>query len=50
MKFTMFTKETKDKNYHNDPYLAVNFPIDESGNPVCPNGKKFHYLKSNSIM
>lgn len=46
MKFTMFAKETTDKNYHNDPYRAVNFPIDEKGNPVCPNGKKFHYLKS----
>lgn len=49
MKFTMFEKETSDKKYHNDPYRAVNFPIDKNGNPVCPNGKKFHYLKSNPI-
>lgn len=46
MKFTMFAKETTDKNYHNNPYRAVNFSIDENGDPVCPNGKKFHYLKS----
>ena len=52
MKFTMFAKETTDKKYHNDPYRAVNFPIDENGNPVCTNGKKFYYLiliKSNPI-
>lgn len=28
MKFTMYEKESKDDNYHNDPYRAVNFPID----------------------
>jgi len=49
MKFTMYAKETTDKKYHNDPYRAVNFPIDENGNPVCPNGKKFYYLKSAPI-
>jgi len=27
----------------------VNFPIDENGDPICPNGKKFHYLKSSPI-
>lgn len=45
----MFAKETKDKKYHNEPYRALNFPIDENGNPVCPNGKKFLYLESKPI-
>lgn len=49
MKFTMFAKETKDKKYRDDPYRAVNFPIDENGNPVCPNGKRFYYLASRPI-
>lgn len=49
MKFSMFAKETKDKKYHNDPYRAVNFKIDEDGNMVCPGGKKFNYYKSEHI-
>lgn len=49
MKFTMFQKKSTDKTYHDDPYLAVNFPIDENGSPVCPGDKKFHYLKSHPI-
>ena len=49
MKFTMYEKEAKDKKYHNDPYRAVNFEIDESGNPVCPNGKKFYYSHTSPI-
>ena len=49
MKFTMFKKETEDSKYLNDPYRAVNFPINENGHPVCPNGKEFHYLKSLKI-
>ncbi len=44
MKFSMYKKETEDKRYREDPYRAVNFPINEKGNPVCPNGKEFHYL------
>lgn len=49
MKFTMFKKETEDKNYHNSPYRAVNFPINENGNPVCPNGKEFNYLYNRAV-
>ncbi len=41
MKFTMFEKETKDGQYHNDPYRINNFWQDESGNLICPNGKRF---------
>lgn len=49
MKFTMFKKETEDKEYHNNPFRAVNFPINENGNPVCPGGKEFHYLYSRPV-
>lgn len=36
----MFEKETKNKEYRNDIFRPVNFPIDEDGNLKCPNGKK----------
>ena len=45
MKFTMYSKETKDAKYRENPFRAVNFGRDEEGAPVCPNGKKFHFLK-----
>ena len=41
MKFTMFKKETEDKNYRENPFRAENFPIDEEGTMRCPNGKAF---------
>ena len=48
MKFPMYKKETTDKNYHEDPFRAVNFQIDEDGNLRCPNNKKmlFAYRKN----
>ena len=49
MKFTMFKKETEDRKYRENPYRAVNFPINEKGNPVCPNGKEFRYLYSRTV-
>ena len=49
MKFTMFKKETEDKKYREDPYRAVNFHINEKGNPICPNGKEFKYLYSRPV-
>ena len=49
MKFTMFKKESEDKSYREDPYRAVNFPINDKGNPVCPNGKEFHYIKTRPV-
>jgi hypothetical protein len=42
MKFPMYKKETKDKNYHNDPFRAVDFRTNEDGKLICPNGKEFH--------
>ena len=44
MKFPMFKKETKDRKYHEDPFRAVNFRIDEQGVMRCPNNKAFHFL------
>ena len=49
MKFTMYAKETEDEKYRNDPYRAVNFPINANGNPVCPNGKEFHFFKERPV-
>ena len=49
MKFTMFAKETKDEKFHNDPFRAVNFPINEEGKPVCPNGKEFNFVYNRAI-
>ena len=46
MKFPMYEKESKDAKYRDNPYRAVNFPVDENGNLVCPNGKKFHFLRT----
>ena len=49
MKFTMFAKETEDPSFHSDPFRAVNFQLNDSGNPVCPNNREFHFLKTKSI-
>lgn len=49
MKFTMFKQESENIKYHNDPYRAVNFPIDSEGHPICPAGKRFNYLKTSPI-
>ena len=46
MKFTMYEKESKDSKYRNNPYRACNFDIDHEGFLVCPNGKRFHFLRS----
>ena len=45
----MYDKETNDVKYQTDPFRAVNFPIDDEGYPICPGGKRFHYLKSAPI-
>ncbi len=49
MKFTMYEKASKDKKYIEDPFRAVNFPIDKNGCPVCPNGKKFDFLYNKPV-
>ena len=49
MKFTMFEKASKDEAYMADPFRAVNFPIDGSGHPVCPNGRRFMFERCAAI-
>ena len=49
MKFTMFKKETTDKKYQKNPYRSVNFERDESGNLICPNGKKFFFKNKRPV-
>ncbi len=49
MKFPMFKKETKDKNYHEDPFRVVNFPIGEDGAMRCPNQKAFRFLYRKNV-
>lgn len=49
MKFPMFKKETKDQKYHEDPFRAVNFRIDENGIMRCPNDKAFHFLYRQAV-
>ena len=46
MKFTMYEKESKDENYQKNPYRSCNFPVDEEGFMVCPNGKRFHFQRT----
>ena len=46
MKFPMYQKETSNKKYREDPFRAVNFKVDEDGNLVCPNNRKFHFLRT----
>ena len=46
MKFTMYEKETKESKYRDNPYRACNFAIDHKGYMVCPNGKRFYFLRT----
>lgn len=43
MKFPMYEKETKDKNYRNNEFRSINFKRDNEGFLVCPNNKRFHF-------
>lgn len=49
MKFPMYEKETKDRKYQEDPFRPCNFEIDGEGFMVCPNGKRFRYLKKAAV-
>jgi hypothetical protein len=40
---------SKDRKYHEDPFRAVNFRIDEQGVMRCPNDKAFHLLYRRSV-
>ena len=43
MKFTMYKKVTTDKKYRDNPFRAVNFKTDETGDLICPNNRKFKF-------
>ena len=45
----MYEKESKNIKYHNDSYRAVNFRVDQNGDLICPNNRKFHYAYSRPI-
>ena len=49
MKFPMYEKETKDKNYRNNEFRSINFKRDNEGFLVCPNNKRFHFLYRRQI-
>ena len=49
MKFTMYEKESKDRKYRDNPFRACNFDIDSEGYMVCPNGKRFHFLRTSPV-
>uniref|UniRef100_UPI002ED332FC transposase n=1 Tax=Anaeromicropila herbilytica TaxID=2785025 RepID=UPI002ED332FC len=49
MKFTMFKKETEDKKYHENPFRAVNFKVDNEGILRCPYGKAFHFAYRKAV-
>ena len=49
MKFPTYEKETKDAAYRENPFRAVNFAIDEDGDMVCPNGKKFRFCGKRAV-
>ncbi len=46
MKFTMYEKTVKNGKYRNNPYRAENFKRNEDGDLVCPNGRKFSFLRN----
>lgn len=46
MKFPMYQKETTSKTYREDPFRAVNFKVDGDGGLICPNNRKFHFLRT----
>ena len=49
MKFTMYKKETEDKEYHDNPFRVKNFKRDDKGNLICPNNKQFKFLKTQPV-
>ncbi len=49
MKFAMYRKETENATYREDPYRVKNFKRDENGNLMCPNGKKFNFVRTQNV-
>lgn len=40
---------TNNAQIYNDQYKAVNFKMDEAGNLICPQGKRFHFAYRRDI-
>lgn len=49
MKFPMYEKGTKDKEYRDDSFRTVNFRIDEEGTLRSPNEKAFHFAYRKTV-
>ena len=49
MKFPMYDKTVKDQKYREDPFKSQNFKITETGDMLCPNGKKFIFKERKPI-
>ncbi len=49
MKFTMYDKTMKDKDYREDPFRSVNFKLAEKGEMICPGGRQFVYRESRPV-
>ena len=49
MKFPMYEKETKDVQYHNNPFRAINFKTDADGNLICPNNRRMIFSHRRAV-
>ena len=49
MKFTMYKKQTEDKEYRENPYRAENFKKDDDGNIICPNNRKMVFAYKQNV-
>ena len=49
MKFPMYEKETKDVQYHNNPFRAINFKTDADGNLICPNDRRMIFSHRRAV-
>ncbi len=49
MKFSTYKKETSDKKYQSDPFRVANFKVNKKGQLICPNNKKFIFIKNQAI-
>ncbi len=48
-KFYTYKKLTEDKKYINNPFKPFNFKQDENGQLICPNNKRFYFLKTQPV-
>ena len=49
MKFAMYKKETENKKYAHNVFRVKNFKKDSKGNLICPNNKKFNFLRNQPV-